>query len=63
MRVSDLRLPTAHRVAYTFPAGGGPGEIYSTIIDAPAVGCWQFTLIWGPNTTHIELEYSAASAS
>ena len=48
-------------VSYSFPAGGSPGEIYSTVVDVPSAGCWHFTLTWGANTGHIDLQYGSGA--
>jgi hypothetical protein len=53
----------APTVSRTFEANGGPGEIYSTVVDVPAPGCWHLTLRWGPNIAHVSLEYGPASGA
>jgi hypothetical protein len=48
-------------VASTFAGNGGPGEIYSTVVDVPIEGCWHFTLTWDADTAHIDLLYGSGS--
>jgi hypothetical protein len=39
------------------PANSGPGEIYPSIVDVPAPGCWHFNLSWAGHTAAVELLY------
>lgn len=41
----------------TEPADASPGEIYPSIIDEPAAGCWQLTLTWSGHTDTVDLPY------
>ena len=41
----------------SLPADSGPGEIYPSIIDVPAPGCWHVTLGWDGNVGHVDLRY------
>lgn len=45
-------------VDYSFPDNASPGEIYPSIVDVPAAGCWHFDLSWGPNETSVDLVYT-----
>ena len=38
-------------------ADASPGEIYPSIVDVPAPGCWHLNLAWGPNTATVDLYY------
>src|SRR5215475_915773 len=46
-------------VNFSFPANASPGEIYPSIVDVPAPGCWHMTLQWNGHTATIDLPYSA----
>jgi hypothetical protein len=46
-------------VRVQLPADSGPGEIYPSIIDVPAPGCWQFTLQWPHASATVDLQYTA----
>ncbi len=48
-------------VSQSQPADSGPGEIYPSIVNVPAAGCWRFTLEWNGNTSTIELPYTEDS--
>jgi hypothetical protein len=52
---------TEAMVAYDFPANSSPGEIYPSIVDVPAPGCWRLTLTWGGNRAELSLLYAAPS--
>ena len=41
------------------PADSVPGEIYPSIIDVPAPGCWHFTLRWHHASATVDLQYTA----
>ena len=53
------------------PAGGGaavttstepnsaPGQIYPSIVDVPAAGCWHLVLTWDGNTDSMDLRYTS----
>jgi hypothetical protein len=47
-------------VTTTEPAGSSPGEIYPSIVDVPAAGCWRVDATWGSNRATLELTYQAA---
>jgi hypothetical protein len=38
-------------------ADASPGEIYPSIVDVPAPGCWHLNLAWGSNTATVDLYY------
>ncbi|GAA1757203.1 hypothetical protein [Luedemannella helvata] len=42
----------------TQEANSGPGEIYPTIVDVPAPGCWHLDLSWAGNTDSMDLLYA-----
>jgi hypothetical protein len=44
-------------VTVTQPANSSPGEIYPTVVDVPAPGCWHFDLHWADHDASVELEY------
>jgi hypothetical protein len=46
-------------VRVQLPANSGPGEIYPSIIDVPAPGCWHFTLQWPHASATVDLQYTA----
>lgn len=50
----DSKGPTAR---YSLPAGSEPGEIYPSVIDVAAPGCWSLRLTWGTNHASITLRY------
>jgi hypothetical protein len=61
---SDLLL-SGHLLSRATPtvelrrtADSGPGEIYPSIVDVPASGCWTFTLKWHGHSDTIELPYA-----
>jgi hypothetical protein len=43
----------------SLPADSAPGEIYPSIIDVTAPGCWHVTLTWDGNVGHVDLHYVA----
>jgi hypothetical protein len=45
-----------------FPDDASPGEIYPSIVDLPAAGCWRLTLRWSGHAASIDLEVRALSA-
>jgi hypothetical protein len=46
-------------VRVQLPADYGPGEIYPSVIDVPAPGCWHFTLQWRHASATVDLQYMA----
>ena len=61
---SDLTI-TAHPegastplVKVVQPANSGPGEIYPSIVDVPAAGCWVFDLAWAAHRATLSLAYA-----
>jgi hypothetical protein len=42
----------------TEPADSSPGEIYPSIVDVPAAGCWHFTAVWSGHTSTVDLYYT-----
>ena len=48
---------TATGVTEQFPADSSPGEIYPSIVDVPAPGCWEFVLRWHGHVDRLELPY------
>jgi hypothetical protein len=46
-----------------FPDDASPGEIYPSIIDLPAPGCWRLTLRWSSHRASIDLRVRAAAIS
>jgi hypothetical protein len=48
---------TAPVVSATFPANSAPGEIYPSIINVPAPGCWHFNLSWNGHSDAVDLRY------
>ena len=48
---------TAPVVTSTWPANSEPGEIYPSIINVPAPGCWHFTLSWNGHSDTVDLRY------
>ncbi|GAA4235258.1 hypothetical protein FHR32_006719 [Streptosporangium album] len=44
-------------VRHRFPADSSPGEIYPSIVDVPAPGCWTFDLAWGEHRDTVDLKY------
>jgi hypothetical protein len=46
-------------VTTTEPASSTPGEIYPSIVDVPAAGCWRVDATWGSNRATLELAYRA----
>lgn len=60
---SDLTI-TGHPIGQATPvvtvtqsADSGPGEIYPSIVNVEAVGCWHFTVQWNGHTDSIDLPY------
>lgn len=51
---------TAPTTTFTFPADSGPGEIYPSIIDLPAAGCWELQLEWAGHRAVMLVPYEAA---
>jgi hypothetical protein len=39
------------------PAGSSPGEIYPSIVDVPAPGCWDVVAEWNGHRATLELSY------
>jgi hypothetical protein len=46
-------------VHYSFPADSAPGEIYPSVVDVPAPGCWHFDLAWNGHRSSVDLGYGA----
>jgi hypothetical protein len=44
-------------VTLTREADSSPGEIYPSIVDVPASGCWHMSLEWNRHTATIDLPY------
>jgi hypothetical protein len=44
-------------VSSSWPANSSPGEIYPSIINVPAPGCWRFTLSWNGHSDTVDLRY------
>jgi hypothetical protein len=42
------------------PADSSPGEIYPSVVDVPAPGCWHFALDWNGHHSEINLAYAPA---
>jgi hypothetical protein len=40
------------------PANSRPGEIYPSIVDVPAPGCWRIVAEWAGHTATLELAYA-----
>jgi hypothetical protein len=60
----DLRLalrPAAGGAATTVvePAHSSPGEVYPSIVDVPAPGCWTLVSEWDTHRATLELSYQA----
>jgi hypothetical protein len=49
---------SAHTVSIVRPADSSPGEIYPSLDNVPAAGCWSFTLRWNGHTDTIALPYN-----
>jgi hypothetical protein len=54
-------LPGSHLepVHQSVPANSGPGEVYPSIVDVPAPGCWHFDLTWNGHHSSVDLGYGA----
>jgi hypothetical protein len=39
------------------PSGASPGEIYPSIVDVPAAGCWSVVAEWNGHRATLELSY------
>ena len=50
--------PGAPTVTLTRAADSGPGEIYPSIVDVPAAGCWQLTLTWSTHRATVGVRYT-----
>ncbi len=44
-------------VMLELPPNAGPGEVYPSIVDVPAPGCWSFEFRWGPNVDTVVLAF------
>jgi hypothetical protein len=44
-------------VTDSFPADSSPGEIYPSIVEVPAPGCWRATLRWNGRTAQLDLRF------
>jgi hypothetical protein len=44
-------------VTVSEPAGSSPGEIYPSIVDVPAPGCWDVVAEWNGHRATLELSY------
>jgi len=54
----SLRTVTADSlVTLTQPANSSPGEIYPSIVDVPAPGCWGVVAEWAGHRATLELSY------
>jgi hypothetical protein len=42
-------------VRFSWPANSSPGEIYPSIIDLPAPGCWRLALAWAGHHATIDV--------
>jgi hypothetical protein len=49
-------------VTLTEPPGSSPGEIYPSIVDVPAPGCWEVVAEWDGHRATLELSYVARPA-
>jgi hypothetical protein len=47
-------------VTVTQPADSEPGEIYPSIVDVPASGCWSVVAEWAGHRATLELPYEKA---
>jgi hypothetical protein len=45
------------KVMASFPANSSPGEIYPSIVEVPAPGCWRATLRWNGRTAQLDLRF------
>ena len=54
----NKRVQESDPVTHAEPANSGPGQIYPSIVDAPAAGCWRVQASWNGNTATLELNYS-----
>ncbi len=54
---------SAHAVSSLWPADSSPGEIYPSLDDVPAAGCWIFTLRWNGHSDTIALPYTPGAPS
>lgn len=61
---ADLRLTLRHVGGHTDPviitrtADSGPGEIYPSVVDVPATGCWAVVAEWDGHRATLELAYT-----
>ena len=56
----DATLPgSSRRFSTTQPPDSGPGNIYPTMVNVPAPGCWHMSLSWNGNTDTVDLFYRA----
>jgi hypothetical protein len=60
---SDLVLTLRPRaggepVTVREPPNSGPGEIYPSIVDVPAAGCWDVVAEWDGHRASLELSYA-----
>ena len=44
-------------ITVSSPANSSPGEIYPSIVNVPAAGCWRMTLHWAGHTDALDLAY------
>jgi hypothetical protein len=51
---------TLDPVHYSFPADSAPGEIYPSVVDVPAPGCWHLELAWNGHRSSVDLGYGAS---
>jgi hypothetical protein len=49
-------------VTVSEPAGSSPGEIYPSIVDVPAPGCWHVVAEWNGHRATLELSYQPRPA-
>lgn len=59
LRLTLHRLDgTGETVTHSEPANSGPGEIYPSIVDVPAAGCWAITAEWAGHRATLELPWT-----
>jgi hypothetical protein len=49
-------------VTVSEPAGSSPGEIYPSIVDVPAPGCWEMVAEWDGHRATLGLSYQPRGA-
>ncbi len=57
----DIRVKPANAatpvITVSVPADAGPGEIYPSVVDVSAAGCWDFDLRWDGHEAGLQLRY------